>query len=425
MSRTDGRSKLDASHVAVRVFAAFLLLLAVSSAILAVGLASPATAPVVALRRAVTTSTAAPRAATLGVTISGLPDGRTGDVAVTGPRFHKILVKSTTFSKGLAPGSYVVTARPRTVGTGTYAAVISTQRIMLPARTIHKGYGLLRRLRPENTKAVPVTATVSLSGRATGSRLLRVWTREASQVQVGDALALAATGAAPSGYLVQVRKIVSSTSRSETLAVVPTTLAKAIPEGEMSVDTTLSTSAVSEKLIDHLRLTRLSGRSRRYGTTYQNKYLTCTTSANFDVESPTLSIVPSISLHVKWGFLSLVSARFTASVFESINMGAHGDAGASCTTKGPGIALLSKPVPLANFPIDIAGIPAEVSATIQVYLTGEAGVTSAPDISVGETATRLWVSNMQTVGSRQSLQVSRRPSRTLSPPRQALPLVPS
>ena len=265
MSRTDGRSKLDVSHVAVRVFAAFLLLLAVSSAILAVGLASPATAPVVALRRAVTTSTAAPRAATLGVTISGLPDGRTGDVAVTGPRFHKILVKSTTFSKGLAPGSYVVTARPRTVGTGTYAAVISTQRIILDRGRSIKVTVYYGDFVPRTTKAVPVTATVSLSGPATGSRLLTVSTREASQVQVGDVLASAATGAAPSGYLVQVRKIVSSTSRSETLAVVPTTLAKAIPEGEMSVDTTLSTSAVSEKLIDHLRLTRLSGRAAAMG----------------------------------------------------------------------------------------------------------------------------------------------------------------
>jgi hypothetical protein len=332
-------------------------------------------------------SNATAKATTLRVTISGLPGGKTGDVAVTGPHFHKVLVKSTTFSKGLAAGSYVVTARSRAVGTGTYAAVIATQSVRIQrgrSMTVTVYYGDFV---PRTTKAVSKAATLRLSGPATGSRLLTVSAGEASQVQVGDVLASAATAAAPSGYLVQVTKIASSTSSSETLEVVPTTLAKAIPEGEMSIDTTLGASDVSQKLVDHLRLTRLSGRRHRYGTTYQNQYLTCTTSATFDVETPTLSIVPSISLHVKWGFFSLKSALFTASVFESINMGAHGDAGASCTTKDPGIALFSESVPLADFPVDIAGIPAEVSATIQVYLTGEAGVTGALDINVGETAT--------------------------------------
>ena len=332
-------------------------------------------------------SNATAKATTLRVTISGLPGGKTGDVAVTGPHFHKVLVKSTTFSKGLAAGSYVVTARSRAVGTGTYAAVIATQSVRIQrgrSMTVTVYYGDFV---PRTTKAVSKAATLRLSGPATESRLLTVSAGEASQVQVGDVLASAATAAAPSGYLVQVTKIASSTSSSETLEVVPTTLAKAIPEGEMSIDTTLGASDVSQKLVDHLRLTRLSGRRHRYGTTYQNQYLTCTTSATFDVETPTLSIVPSISLHVKWGFFSLKSALFTASVFESINMGAHGDAGASCTTKDPGIALFSESVPLADFPVDIAGIPAEVSATIQVYLTGEAGVTGALDINVGETAT--------------------------------------
>jgi hypothetical protein len=329
----------------------------------------------------------AAKVTTFRVTISGLPGGRTGEVIVAGPHFHHVLLKSTTFSKGLTAGSYVVTARPRAVKTGIYAPVTAAQRITLRDGSSSRVTVYYGDFVPRSTKAVPKTATLHISGPATGNRVLTISADEAAQVRVGDVLASAASAAAPSGYLVRVTGIASRTSSSETLLVSPTTLARAIPEGEMSIDTTLGSPAGFKKIMGRLRLASLSRRGPRYEATYENEYFTCTTKATFDVQAPTLSIVPSISLQVKWRSLHLESAVFTASVSESITMGAHGEAGASCTTHDPGIALFPSPIPLSDFPIDVAGIPAEVSATLQVFVTGRATIGGDVGINVGESAT--------------------------------------
>jgi hypothetical protein len=70
-----------------------------------------------------------PNTGRLTVTVTGLPGGVDADVQVDGPGNYAQLVTSTQTFAQLAPGAYVVTARPVTDNGTTYQPLPTTQSI--------------------------------------------------------------------------------------------------------------------------------------------------------------------------------------------------------------------------------------------------------------------------------------------------------
>lgn len=73
--------------------------------------------------------------ARLAVNISGLPNGVSGSVTVTGPGGYNNLLGSSTAIELLTPGAYTITATNVVSGGVTYVPAPATQTIQLPAST--------------------------------------------------------------------------------------------------------------------------------------------------------------------------------------------------------------------------------------------------------------------------------------------------
>ena len=324
----------------------------------------------------------AARATVLSVVVADLPRATPANVTITGPdRFRRRLSKSATL-KGLRPGTYELAATPVRVASGTYYPLAKRRRLALHRGHHAKVVADYATLVPQTTRPVSTSATSSISGSPTGRRRLVLQSSAASGVKVGDILASGSTRAAPEGYLVKVVSVERSGNGQVVLEVAPATLMEALPQGELDVSEHLGPAPLLASLRDTLR----SHLSRaHYSKSFSNKYFTCTTSASFSI-TPSFSVNPSVTLKVKWGFFSIQSASFSATLTETASIDASGDAGATCTTKSQdGLTLLSD-VPLGKIPFDVAGIPGVIDASLSLYLTGSATVGAKLDASVGQTA---------------------------------------
>ena len=326
---------------------------------------------------AVAATRVASNPSSLQVVVKDLPKSLQAEVTVTGPHHYDHLVATTLTLRKLVPGTYRVTARPVSSAAGTYHPVTALQNVRVRTARSSSATVDYGDLVPKTTRPVPATGTVSITGPATGQRVLTLSGPAASTVAVGQILASGSTATAPDGYLVKVTGVESSSAGTTVVDVEPATLMEALPEGALNVTATLSPATASQ-------LVRM-GRQPMYHKDFSDQYFTCSTSANFSVD-PSFDFEPSISLHVRWGFFKVDSASFTVSVKEDAGLSADADAGATCSTKGDGIALLSD-VPLANIPFDVGGIPGDIEATLGADLSGQATADAQVSAGVQQTAT--------------------------------------
>ena len=313
----------------------------------------------------------------LRVSVKDLPRALLARVIVTGPHSYRRLLHGSATLRKLRVGTYRIVARPVVSAAGSYRPVTPTE--LVPVRARHSSVATVdyADLVPGTTKPVPTAATQSITGPATGDRVLKLSRSAGATLAVGDILASGSTVADPEGYLVKVTKIVSASGGTTIVDVEPATLMEAIPEGELNLNASLSSGSIGPRLSHVIR--------SFYQQDYPNKFFTCSTTANFSID-PSFGVDPTISLHIRWGFFKVESASFTVSVKETTTLAANGDAGATCSTSGDGIALLSG-VRLANVPFDVAGIPGVVEATLGVYLSGDATTSAQVSAGVRQSAT--------------------------------------
>jgi hypothetical protein len=283
--------------------------------------------------------------------------------------------------------------------TGSYYATTPHSRVVLHAGKATISIVAYATMVPKSTLVVPASATSSLTGDPSGPRVLTITGAPAKTVKVGDSLSSGVTAAAPYGYLVKVTKIVHKSGSSSTLDVENTTLLAALPTGEINSTATLQAPASAASLRSFtpaeqsptggMIVRSIGTRSPRVhtaGFSLQTTNLTCTTSAGVHIEDPTVTFTPSISLQAKWGFLKVESATFTATLNEAITLGVDVEAGAKCETNDPGIGLLPQPITLPDVDVQVGPVPVIISPTLQLYLSGSAGITAKASASLTQTA---------------------------------------
>jgi alpha-tubulin suppressor-like RCC1 family protein len=276
-------------------------------------------------------------------------------------------------------------------------ATVAHERVRLRAGRLARVTLNYATFAPKSTRAVPASGTVSLVGGPSGSRVLTLSGLATRGVKAGEILASGPTASAPDGYLVKVVRVVSTRGGRFVLDVENATLLQALPSGEIDVDETLTVPAgaasvghASGELLRQAspvaRSTRaVSPSARAAGFSLPAVNLTCTTSAGVHL-TPTVSFSPQIAFHAKWGFLKLDSASFAATVDEAVSLSASASAGASCQTTSPGIGLLAHPVKLPTIDVQVGPVPVVIIPTLQVYLSGSAGVTASLTASLQDSS---------------------------------------
>jgi uncharacterized delta-60 repeat protein len=336
--------------------------------------------------------------ATLRVVVRSLPGRLSAKIIVTGPHHvHKRVSRSVALK--LPAGAYSLSAAPVKSSSGSYYATTPRSRVVLRVGKATSSTVVYATLVPKSTVVVPAGATVTLTGDPSGPRVLTITGSAVRAVRVGDSLSSGVTSAAPYGYLVKVTKVAHKSGSSATLDVENTTLLAALPTGEINSTTTLEGPASAASLRSFaftdvsptggltIRSSRArSPRAHTAGFSLQTTNLTCTTSAGVHIEDPTVTFAPSISLQARWGFLKVESATFTATLTEQIALGVDAEAGAKCETNDPGIGLLPQPITLPDVDVQVGPVPVIISPTLQLYLSGSAGITAKASASLTQTA---------------------------------------
>jgi alpha-tubulin suppressor-like RCC1 family protein len=335
---------------------------------------------------------------TLRIVVRSLPGRLSAKIIVTGPHHvHKRVTRSVTLR--LHAGVYLVSAASVRGSAGSYYATAPRSRVVLRAGKATGFTVVYATLVPKSTMVVPAGATSSLTGDPAGPRVLTITGSAARAVRVGDSLSSGVTSAAPYGYLVKVTKVAHKSGSSATLEVENTTLLAALPTGEIDSTETIEAPASAALLVrlipsegsldagSSARSARTQApRAHTAGFSLQTTNLSCTTSAGVHVEDPTVTFTPSISLQAKWGFLKVESATFTATVTEAIALGVDAEAGAKCETNDPGIGLLPQPITLPDVDVQVGPVPVIISPTLQLYLSGSAGITAKASAALTQTA---------------------------------------
>ena len=322
--------------------------------------------------------------------MTALPRSLPAAITLVGPRHVRRHVAHSSSLK-LPAGIYTLVAGPVRVSKGAYYATAPHERARLGAgrrTTLTVSYATFA---PKSTKLVPASGTVSLVGAVSGTRVLMLRGPSARSAKVGSILVSGSSAAAPDGYLVKVTKVTQEHGTA-VLEVENTTLLKALPSGEIDAEDTLEAPAEAASLHD---LTVLglspggarqgSARAHAAGFSLHPTDLTCETTHGVHL-TPSVTFSPSISIRAKWGFFSLDSASFTASVNAGLSLGATAEAGAHCETKSPGIGLLPHPINLPDIDIQVGPFPVVITPTLQLYLTGSASITAKVSASVEQSA---------------------------------------
>jgi hypothetical protein len=298
----------------------------------------------------------------------------------------------------LPVGVYTISAPKVSTRSGAYYATVAHERVRLRAARLTRVTLDYATFAPKSTRAVATSATVSLVGGPSGPRVLTLNGSAARGVKAGEILASGPSAAAPDGYLVKVVRVASTRGGRVVLDIENATLLEALPSGEIDVNETLvppaGAASVGHGGSQMLRQASPGARSAHAflpvahaaGFSLPAANLSCTTSAGVHL-TPTVSFSPQIAFHAKWGLLKLDSASFTATVNEGVSLSASADAGASCQTKSPGIGLLAHPIRLAEIDVQVGPVPVVIVPTLQVYLSGSAGVTASLTASLQQSST--------------------------------------
>lgn len=183
----------------------------------------------------------------LAITITDLPTGALANVTVTDPNGQQRVVTSSQIISAI-PGRYTITAAPVVVGTNTYHATQTTQKVTVASGSTSRVTVDYYNIVPNTTKVLDQTGAQSLTVSSDGSTLtISSASPVANSLQPGDVLAIAPVTAAPNGLLV---KVVAATVTGSTVTVVttPATLAEEVTQAQFGVDIPFvlrSTSAAS------------------------------------------------------------------------------------------------------------------------------------------------------------------------------------
>jgi hypothetical protein len=318
----------------------------------------------------------------LRMIVSSLPRGTRARIVVTaGKRMRRVVTHSGVLR--LPPGRYTVSAGAVHTAAGTYYVTVPRRRERVRAGRIvpvRVSYGTLI---PQNTRAVPASQTVALSGEPTGPRVLTLTGAAAAAASAGQFLASGPSSAAPDGYLVKVVGVQRSGENAE-LQVENATLLEAVPTGEMEFKGELRPAAGAARTWRGLRTDERHAREASFWARAAG--LSCKTSHRLTLPTPSLSVTPSLDLKVKWGFLKVDGAEMAADVKERLSFTAGAEAGVECSTKGPGDPLFKPAKDLGDIDIQVGPIPVVITPRLQLYLSENASISAKLSASLTQEA---------------------------------------
>src|SRR5487761_2134162 len=313
-----------------------------------------------------------PRQGTLKILVAGVGPAGISNVVVTGPRFKRIIHRSTTL-EGLSPGRYVLHPRRFIEVRGADNPGPDVRAVVVRGRTarVTAYYFFV----PKTTLTITPSQTISVAGSA-GSEQTLVLSSTAPPVKVGDILASGPTPNDPLGYLLKVSSV-STAGGQDTVGAVPATLSQAIPNGSLDLSSVLASlnsalgtgpAAVTNVIRSHSTSSRAFG---KFG-------LECSGSASVDVvPSLGFSFTGANSL-LHWdGFSTSGSVSIDFAVAAGIALTASG--AADCTANATVIDGVGPTVVLD------AGIPVVLTPTYSVKLKGTASLSASVSQTLSDT----------------------------------------
>ena len=303
--------------------------------------------------------------ATLVVRVSGLPSGVAPRVRVSGPGgFTRSVSRGSVRLSGLRAGRYVL-AVGAAHGRGiAWMASGKARRVVVPLRAgvrrVSVAYSLGRR---DDAKVIASGQVRGAQAGNGGTESLVLTKQAAKGLKVGGFVVLGVTRATPYGFIGKVRSITPSGSVVRVLAV-PASLFDVVPEGELDLRTPPPKPASASA--SALRPAGVPGLS-----TFK-KNLACSGEVQASLEGHVAaSVAPQ--LHLGWhvhGFgLPSVDARFEADMSEGSSLTASLSAQGSCKLASTRIL---GPYNLDTFVVDVAGIPATITPSLELDLSGQA-----------------------------------------------------
>jgi hypothetical protein len=183
----------------------------------------------------VTYGAATPNSATMVVTLSGVPQGGTPSVTITGPSGYTRTISSSTTITSLAPGSYTITAASFTVNGSTYTpSPSSAQRTLVSGSSESVGVTYTT-----TTPPPPGQLTVTINGLPSGVNADVVLTGSSSSHNIAASGTI--TNLTPGSYTLSASTV---SSGSTTYTPTPTSQAVTINSGATSSATvTYSTTS--------------------------------------------------------------------------------------------------------------------------------------------------------------------------------------
>jgi alpha-tubulin suppressor-like RCC1 family protein len=331
----------------------------------------------------------------LRVSVTELPKGVDGAVAVNGPGGFVRVVTRTSTLNGLVPGRYAISADSVHAGKYSYFPTIKSSRISAKAARTSKASVSYLTVVPDKTKAPPAASVLSVSGTPGQAQSVTLDQNDLgfSPLKVGDVIALGISSKTPHGLL---GRVVSTSKHGNqvTVKTKPATLLEAIPQGDINVSGTLSDAGLSATTssLAGRSMRSLKRRSRAESSISQgiSRSVSCGTGSSLDL-SGSAGISPDFTFSASWGWggwrhptsVTLKQALFQVSATESVQLAATAHAGASCSISP--IVLFKKP--FSPIDIQIGPVPVVLFPTLEVDLTGQASASANLTASVNQSLT--------------------------------------
>jgi len=307
---------------------------------------------------------------TLEVKVLGLEAGATANVTVVGPRFSRVIARTTTFRK-LTPGTYslILQKIDESNGVESPAPRTSVKVVKGKITVTDANYFFV----PKTTLTIPARETNSITGASNGTQKLII-AGSTLTFAPGEILASGPTTDRPDGYLVKVDTASTSGSVS-TITAVPATLAQAIPEGSLNLERLFSSLDAAVNSAGVTSNTRAAHSISPHAAGPLG--LSCGTGGTINV-SPSIGFTfQGASANIDWSlFHTKASVSLDYGVSTSLSVSATG--AADCTANLPLVQVDGPPIVID------AGIPVVLDATYSSTLTGTASASGSLSQTLSE-----------------------------------------
>ena len=327
----------------------------------------------------------------LSVNVIDLPVGVAGSVNVSGPGSYTRHIAHSAVLVGLQPGTYTVTATGVQVGPSTYFATSPVVDAAVAPGRMATAAIAYRDIIPSTTKVLLPTTVLSVAGPPGGNRAVTVQAGPTGQSPfvAGDIIAVAVGPATPHGLLARVQSITRS-GGTFVGSTVPATIMQAITRGSFTFNASPAVPPLPQpspnatsRAARPAQLTPHAGSNSTPGFPIDNT-LKCSTSASVSVKG-SISVQPRFNFTADWGFLSLNSASFTASIDEIVQLAAAAEDGAQCSLSSTSI--LKAPIELGDIDIQVGPIPLIFTPELNFSIDGMANIKAGVATSITQKAT--------------------------------------